>query len=188
MFPTFTSLAKMWNYLIINSSNEYNLIMNDDTALVDIKSLDKLKRYIHTDTTGFALTHELLFSCFLITKELLDDVGYFDERLLAIGEEDGDFLWRYQKKYSSNETYIAELGCAAWGLDSKTTHNIRPANDADDNSKSWFNSHFMDKKYKNNPNETTIGWFPEPRSPVISDEKQYPYESFKREYYSRLNG
>ena len=26
-------------------------------------------------------------------------MGFFDERLLGLGEEDGDFFWRFYKKY-----------------------------------------------------------------------------------------
>jgi hypothetical protein len=39
------------------------------------------------------------FSHFLIHKKCIDDLGYFDERLLGFGEEDGDISYRYIQKY-----------------------------------------------------------------------------------------
>nr|WP_269460367.1 hypothetical protein [Polynucleobacter necessarius] len=39
------------------------------------------------------------FSHFILDKQELVEVGFFDERLLGLGEEDGDFYWRFYKKY-----------------------------------------------------------------------------------------
>jgi hypothetical protein len=51
------------------------------------------------------------FSHFFVHKKLIDDLGYFDERLLGFGEEDGDIFFRYIEKYNKwiKNSYIGGL-------------------------------------------------------------------------------
>ncbi len=93
MYPTFRSLSKLWNNLLINSSNHRMLLLNDDITITDAIFFDFLE----------GVPYDLFkingsWSHAMFDRRLVDDIGWFDERYLGIGEEDGDFEWRYGNK------------------------------------------------------------------------------------------
>ena len=101
-------------------------------------------------------------------------MGFFDERLLGLGEEDGDFFWRFYKKYKK------EIPSVDVGLidnvqsdlaDEGYTKGIRTA--------SKFNRDFIqEKKYKTTLLGGYRGMFDKKVNQILEDEKQYPYELF----------
>ena len=103
-FPEQRGLAKMWNELVIHSKTDWCLMLNDDVEL----TLDDI---FTTTIPSLGDKPDLRringsFSHFLIHKVCLDELGYFDERLLGFGEEDGDIFYRYIERYNS---WIQEL-------------------------------------------------------------------------------
>lgn len=96
VFPVFRSLSKIWNNIVINSSNEYVLILNDDTSILNKTFFDLIQENIDLHKTSFMVDGK--FCCFVIKKSELNDVGWFDERFLGIGWEDTEFKERYRKK------------------------------------------------------------------------------------------
>lgn len=100
VFPTFQSLAKMWNRGILNASHEQVLVLNDDLHITtgpEDSFFDALETNLITNKGTFKINGS--FSHFVISKEDLIAVGFFDERLLGLGEEDGDFYWRFHEKF-----------------------------------------------------------------------------------------
>ena len=93
MFPEFRSLSKLWNNLLINSTTHKVLLLNDDVSIVDSCFFDALET---VDLPMFKINRS--WSHVLLDRRVVDEIGWFDERLLAIGEEDGDFEWRYGNK------------------------------------------------------------------------------------------
>ena len=92
----FRSLAKLWNNLVIFSKTEHNLILNDDLVFNESQNFVEIIKQIISQNPKIGLfTINGSFSYFVITKKQLDDVGYFDERFLLHGEEDGDFVYRF---------------------------------------------------------------------------------------------
>ena len=90
-FPTFTSLSKMWNMIVLNASNEFVLLMNDD-LIVENKSFietvnEEVEKRKNRKIQDQIFKINDSFSYFVCSKAFLDDIGYFDERLLAFGEE-----------------------------------------------------------------------------------------------------
>lgn len=175
IFPRFQSLAKLWNRGALTSSHNRSLILNDDLELKSENGVcffDGLETAMSTHRGTFKVNGS--FSHFVLDKHELIDVGFFDERLLGLGEEDGDFYWRFYKKYKK------EIPSADMNLienvqsdlaDDGYTKGIRTA--------SKFNRDFIqNKKYK-----TTIlggyrGMFDKKVNQILEDEKQYPYELF----------
>jgi hypothetical protein len=39
------------------------------------------------------------WSHFLISRQEIDELGYFDKRILGLGEEGGNMTWRYIRQY-----------------------------------------------------------------------------------------
>lgn len=82
------SLSKLWNQLIIHSSHENIFIFNDDIKIApffrwSLEKSDILKSKIHLINKSW--------SHFLISKSIIKQIGWFDERLPGVGNEDEDY-------------------------------------------------------------------------------------------------
>jgi hypothetical protein len=85
------SLSKLWNQLLINSSNQKIFIFNDDIKITpsfrkDIEGSGVLKEEV-------ALLNKS-WSHFLISKKTVAQTGWFDERFPSVGNEDQDYECR----------------------------------------------------------------------------------------------
>ena len=178
MFPTFQSLAKLWNRGILTSSNDCILILNDDLKIraENGKSFfDYFESTLETAPKTFMINSS--FSHFVVDKSEVIEVGFFDERLLGLGEEDGDFFWRYHEKFDKEipdlkidliDNIHSELA------ESGYTKGIRTA--------SKFNRDFIKKhKYKEVLLGGYKGMFDKRVKKILQDEVQYPYEAFSLE-------
>ncbi len=175
LFPSFQSLAKMWNRGALTASHGRALILNDDLELKSENGIcffDHLEAAMSANSGTFKVNGS--FSHFVLDKRELIEVGFFDERLLGLGEEDGDFYWRFYKKYKK------EIPSSDMGLidnvqsdlaDEGYTKGIRTA--------SKFNRDFIqNQKYKSTILRGYRGMFDKKVNQVLEDEKQYPYELF----------
>jgi len=89
MYPRTTSLASRWNDAIRRSrpcADNY-FIMNDDVTL-DPAFRRELASAI--DENNLACNFGC-FNYFMLSGRCVDTIGYFDEGLCGIGEEDGDY-------------------------------------------------------------------------------------------------
>jgi hypothetical protein len=177
MFPNFQSLAKMWNRGILSASNELVLVLNDDLHINSTKEasfFDELETKLTNKTRTFRINGS--FSHFVINKKELIEVGFFDERLLGLGEEDGDFYWRYYEKY----------GLEIESIDLSGIENIQSEKSDDGYIKgirtaAKFNRDFIKKqKYKEVLFGGYRGMFDKRVKKIMTDESQYPYEEFYR--------
>jgi hypothetical protein len=146
VFPTFQSLAKMWNRGVLTATQEQVLVINGS------------------------------FSHYVISKAELIEVGFFDERLLGLGEEDGDFYWRYHEKFKK-EIASVDLGgienvCSDLA-DDGYVKGIRTA--------AKFKRDFIKNvKYREVLLGGHRGMFDKRVKKQLPDEAQYPYEQFAR--------
>lgn len=176
LFPNFQSLAKLWNRGVLTSSNDRVLILNDDLGIdpyISNSFFDQFEAVLNINTTK-TFTINGSFSHFVVSKEELTRVGFFDERLLGLGEEDGDFYWRY------HETFGVEIPSIELGnidnvhsdiTDGGYTKGIRTA--------AKFNRDFMKtQKYQDLWFGGYKGMFDKRVKKILPDENQYPYESF----------
>jgi hypothetical protein len=96
-FIEIRGLSKLWN-TIVNTSNTNNVLMlNDDLELTSDILFYQLQEYLNSGHFKGLTKINNSFSHFLISKEHLNKIGYFDERLLGFGEEDGDITYRFLK-------------------------------------------------------------------------------------------
>ena len=175
VFPVFQSLAKMWNRGVLASTSECVLILNDDLKILtqDEKSFfDNFELALQTAPETFTINGS--FSHFVVSKREVIDVGFFDERLLGLGEEDGDFYWRYHEKFNRE---IADIEITLIDnihsdvTDGGYVKGIRTA--------SQFNRNFIKKqKYKDILFGGYKGMFDKRVKKLLEDEVQYPYEDF----------
>jgi len=90
-FDDHQSLARCWNWILLMSSAQNNLFLNDD-VLVKQDFRHDFENHLQKNHDFFAINNS--FSHFLLSKNVVKKVGWFDERFLGIGQEDGDYLIR----------------------------------------------------------------------------------------------
>jgi len=185
----FTGLSKLWNRAISNCSNDWVLILNDD---ITIKSslegfFEKINLIITKKKYDLILFNNS-FSCFLINKNVFEKVGFFDERLVGMGEVDIDFLFKYHKKYNAsiksfpfNELRFLKINEYDF-LDEKEIANSLEKNS---NPYSGYNSGFLMEKYIKS-DEGINGPFSEKYLMKDEEYNHYPYESFHRKNITKL--
>lgn len=179
-FPEFRSLAKMWNTIVVHSPKPYVLLLNDDISISGARALEETESLIRQHRTSFTIN--ATFSHFVVSRDELDEIGYFDERFLGIGQEDGDFIWRYEaglKRKLNNakvDGYVNHISMIA------QDHVERPAG----SKISSFNLDFVNRKYVTDPSSPITGKFDAPKRAALTTEKPYPYERFFWENKEKL--
>ena len=184
MFPVFRGLSKLWNTIIIHATHDHILVLNDDIMITKRNFMEKIKKALdHNKGKSFIINGS--WSHFVISREEIDTLGYFDERLLGIGEEDGDALWRYIHEFGQP---INSYSIRAFKNYAEETKHIKPANiKSRSNFKySLFNRRFIyEYKYRADP-EGIKGTFDHPFSMNDSGPAQYPNERFYRTHKDDL--
>ncbi len=133
------SLSKCWNQLIILSNTPQILILNDDTNVSELFRHELEQQIQNLDT--FTLNNS--WSHFVISKATVKKVGWFDERFLGVGQEDGDYAYRMailqaevgNFKCTGIRNFVAEQKNPSWSSISTTTGGTRYA----DVNREFFN-------------------------------------------------
>jgi GR25 family glycosyltransferase involved in LPS biosynthesis len=183
-FPTFRSLSKLWNTILIHASNEIVLMLNDDTLISDGKFMNKISSILKKNGgRSFLINHS--WSHFVARREEIADLGYFDERLLGIGEEDGDMTWRYIREYGAPMKSHTIKGFTNYAEDTmaQQPENIK----CHSGSKySLFNQRFVHEKKYEVSAQGIKGMFDTPMEMKDEGPDQYPNERFFREHSDEL--
>ena len=174
--PEFKSLSKLWNTLVIFSKTEYNLILCDDVEVINPFAYNEIINYIEQTKEQF-FTLNYGFSHFVCTKSILHQLGYFDERLVAFGEEDGDMHYRYIKQFGHRIPMFMIHGIynkAAYDLSSKKVETFQ------DNKAKIIREIFSLMYVEDDVEGITTPLCPIKIKKVFSDINQYPHEEFVR--------
>lgn len=183
-FPQFRGVAKLWNTIVIHASQDHILMLNDDISINDPNFLEIITLFLKKNRLR-SFTIKQSFSHFVIAKEELDALGYFDERLLGIGEEDGDFVWRYMEQFGE-PLQNANLDCFK-NLSSKTAdYKIPNITSQTDSKYSRFNRDFMFREKYKQAADGIQGMFDFPVHCKSPSTQQYPNEKFYRQNKSKL--
>jgi hypothetical protein len=178
MFPNFQSLSKLWNRGILTAQHDMVLVLNDDLRLKPM-FFEIIEKEIASRSNTFRINGS--FSHYVAFKPELIEVGFFDERLLGIGEEDGDFAWRYYKKYGRE---ISSVNIPF--VDNIQSDISDPGFSKGIRNYSKFNREFiLNTKYK----RSILGhksMFDYKVVQQIADQIQYPYENFYRMHLKDL--
>ena len=178
VFPIFyvetRGLSKMWNTALIASDIDNVLILNDDIEILTLDIFDKIHDHILSDKYCGLTKINGSFSHFIVNKQLMENIGYFDERLLGIGEEDGDMTYRLLKiGVNVGNMYVHGL--------INIVSDVRDDNIAAGVGKySKFNTEFLYKKYTQDDSSQIKGMFNFPMVESLNNDIQYPYEKFFR--------
>ena len=182
IFPNFQALAKLWNRGALTATNNRVLVLNDDLS-IESSSPDfftLLESALESTPHTFKINGS--FSHFVTSKTELIDVGFFDERLLGIGEEDGDFVWRYHEACGRE---IPSVDIA--GIDNIQSKLADEGFAKGIGHYSQFNRDFVkNQKYQEVLIGGYKGMFDKRSKKKLGDEGQYPYEAFYLQYRDKL--
>ena len=187
VFPIFfveiRGLSKMWNSLLIHSVKDDILLLSDDVVLYNSNMFDVVSEHIESnDYFGISKINGT-FAHVVVNKKFIDDLGYFDERLLGFGEEDGDITYRTISK-TGKDVYQLYVG-GSNHLVSEIRHEFVKRGVG---KYSFFNRNFMfNEKYKcGNSTSKISGMFGVDCDPILENKNLYPYESFFMENKNNL--
>lgn len=140
------SLARGWNWLVMMSKCDRILILNDDVSfnLEFRHNLENLISIPEIYTLNGSWSH------FVINKDIIRKVGWFDERFLGVGDEDGDYICRLAMQgiplgnisIHGLCNYVAPQKDPGWGNISGITNNKYATINREFFKKKWFRSDF----------------------------------------------
>jgi hypothetical protein len=166
-------LARMWNLGIQAADTSTIIILNDDLVVDPSTASDQMMQL-----AGAAADHGLVvangsWSMFAITRSVVRDVGWFEERLLGFGEEDGDYSWRYRQHYGHYPRSLAIP--ALTDIKAPTRQNVA----AGTSKYSLVNRVFTRLKFDGLTDDMLIETEPPP-SPRFQTPDFYPGETFRQ--------
>lgn len=178
-FQEIRGLSKMWNTIVVHSVTENVLILNDDIEIHNNTVFEMVESLSLNPDFNSLCKFNGSFSHFLVKKECMEKIGFFDERLLGFGEEDGDISYRLIK----NNMDLHNFGAS--GL-INIVSNVRQGEVKSGIGKySKFNRDFIyEQKYT--PGDGIKGMFDTPMIESLTNENLYPYETFFRNNKSKL--
>lgn len=179
IFPQFRGLSKLWNSIVLTATSEYILLLNDDVTIDASNFLQHVEACIKQYQTSFKINGS--WSHVVLKKSEVEYLNYFDERLLGIGEEDGDFEWRYMSRMCKPFLSVNIPGIINHVDMSHAPTNITPT---DSGKYSKFNRELMRKIYIESEHGYR-GMF-DYNAAHTGMENQYPYEQFRVENQDKL--
>jgi len=187
IFPIFfieiRGLSKMWNTLIIHSTKDNILILNDDIHIFNSNIFEVVSNHIENNEYFGLSKINSTFSYFVVNKYFIDSLGYFDERLLGFGEEDGDITYRIIEK-TGRDVYNLNVQGVNNIISDIRHKDIEPGV----GKYSFFNRDYIfNKKYNCiNANSGISGMFGMVCDKIIPDSHLYPYEEFFKQNKEKL--
>ena len=171
--PKFRGFSKLMNTCLINSSNKYNLILNDDVSITTPKFFAQLDYLSGLDgLPSFKINGS--WSHAFLNREEVSDVGWFDERFLGMGEEDGDFEWRWQENKGVPFQNVNIEGITNHVEQKDCLNGLKIVN----GKYSLFNLVFVRQKYKESQEGQNYGIMNRRVICVNKTPPQYPGEDF----------
>ena len=92
-----TGISRNWNLGIQLAATDQVLCLSDD-ILIESDFFKDVEILFNLNVQE-GLTIVESFACFIIHKNMIDEIGWFDERYLGFGAEDGDYLWRFEEHF-----------------------------------------------------------------------------------------
>lgn len=157
VFSNFRGCAELWNTGIVNADSQYNLILNDDIHVFPkqlnnvISALCELLQNHHLVTINHAFSH------FGITRQCIQDVGFFDEHFLGMGEEDRDYAFRYEAHFKKKHFDLTTEVFLNISDESRDETVTRVKSDNYTRKYSMFNTKIFKELYEPDSSSTITG-------------------------------
>ena len=104
----YSSYSEMINHAVATSKTEWIILINDRVK----PTPDEVRKMINLLENGYAfvMLYNVAFMGF--SKELIRNIGWWDERFLLGGWEDRDWVWRLKQKNLCIKYLITGCGAA----------------------------------------------------------------------------
>jgi hypothetical protein len=170
-------MAEMWNTGARLADSEKLIFLNEDLLISQEFALSAIVRLEDELEKNHLVILNDSFGHFGLTMSALMEVGWFDERFLGFGEEDGDFVWRFLEVYPEGISRISHPGLS----NAFSTIGYESIESADRTKYSEFNYQMLRCKYEflEGPAEGSFGQSAKLVSPGA---QRYPDELFRREF------
>jgi hypothetical protein len=166
-----SGISRNWNLGIQVLGTEITACFSDD-LVVSQNFKEELDMVFDAASSAGFITIEG-FAAFVISRFLIDEIGWFDERFLGFGEEDGDYVWRFIKRYGQEPPRFKSLSLIHQNL------QTRGEEIAGISKYSLFNLVWHKIKYKE-VEQGISGMYSEPKNQRFSDFNYHPMENFRR--------
>lgn len=174
-------LARLWNLGIQIAATEVCVLLNDDLLIQrdkvgrDLAELARVAR-----ASGVAVGNDS-WSHFAISRRCVAQVGWFDERLLGFGEEDGDYTLRFREAFGQLPPAVPLSGFVNIVADD------RQAVPAGEGKYSLANRVFIRRKFQTQPNDDALKGA-QPVTRRLPEVDAYPTEDFRWRFQAELFG
>ena len=175
--PVMYGISHNWNLGIRLLDAETTLVLSDDVRVQPETFMKKIETAFRISSTrGFCLINGT-FATFCMSDLARRKIGLFDERFVGFGEEDGDYVWRYENFFrqpipSTRVSAIKHLSDETRGdyVSGRTRYSLA-------------NEVFLNQKYAFGSGQVR-GWFTRPALQRLRDVNPDPLFEFHR--HSRL--
>jgi hypothetical protein len=181
-FSNFHGCAELWNTGIVNADSKYFLILNDDVHVYPNLLRNRLLLIRELIKEKGLITINRSFSHFGISQKCIEEVGFFDEHFIGIGEEDRDYFYRYEAKY-----LIAPYDFSTdifYNFGDESRDNSVEKNE--DGKYSFFNTIIREEFYSSEQEGTIRGRYEFPVKRLNKFLDPRPLWKFRRINYQRL--
>jgi hypothetical protein len=166
-----TGISRNWNLGIQLLGTENVLCLSDDLEITDGFKEDIASAFEVAEKEHFVIIGS--FASFIINYKCIESIGWFDERFMGFGEEDGDYIFRFINKYQRKPRVY--YSSAIRHLDLQT----RGDEVAGTGKYSLFNLAFRCLKYKSSKHGIQ-GTFSVPQEMTLPIFDFHPMETFRR--------
>lgn len=166
-----TGMSRNWNLGLQLLGSKLTLCLCDDLVISYGFQKELDEAFVKAKSEGLITLAG--FAAFVINENVIADIGWFDERYLGFGEEDGDYVWRFQEFYKSLPPRKICLAINHENLKSR-------GDEVPGTTKySLTNRVYKEIKYKQNIRGIK-GMYESPHIKVLSDLSAHNMEEFRR--------
>lgn len=175
-FASGRGMAEMWNAGARYSYANKIIFLNED-LIIQPSLLEEALSLIDAalDSSGLVVLNQS-FGHFGVTRDALIKCGWFDERFLGFGEEDGDFAWRFVQTFGRDPLQISHGAINNSASGSGYEHFASRKG-----MKYSLLNHLILQNIYEFSNGEGQGLFGTAARYVSRVERQYPYERFRDE-------
>ncbi|MDA3030271.1 MAG: hypothetical protein O2823_02950 [Actinomycetota bacterium] len=182
-FASFRGCAELWNTGIVNSDSEYYLILNDDVTVYPNSIIIRLNMLGDLLMKHGLVTINHSFSYFGISRKCIDEVGFFDEHFIGMGEEDRDYAYRFESLYSRKHGNLSTSSFVHFG-DESADQSIKKI---PKNKRSLFNLEHYEKIYTSDLSGKIQGVYEKPMRRTQDFRNPRPIWKFRISNYKNLS-
>jgi hypothetical protein len=169
-------MSELWNFGARAAGTEKLVFLGDDLTLHQSAAAQSIQAIEHSLEAHHLVILNNSFGHFGTSRTALSEVGWFDERFLGFGEEDGDYYWRVREEYGEKSiAWISHHGIN--NISSEIGFNDEIASN-EANKYSIFNRAFLHHKYKFSESDSGRGFMAHPTRNLERDNR-YLDEKFR---------